>query len=1326
MTGHGEVCRPPARRAGNPLGRRRGVLLLVVLCALTLFMLLGIAFVTMSARTRATARAVAEAAQTNDDAILPTGRLLDQAAMLLIRGPKKTDDGQPINPPPQPLGDTNAREQSLVFESLLEDQYGGDVPPNPTPEDRLKSPLKATLVEIVDGGPVCLISATTKPDAQYAPAELSGRILSLLPVGAPATSHRILRAEAGDDGGLRFCVSHMGAQFPRSPDGRRYVLPAAGTDVIISSRGQGRKDASGFKNECWDGFDEANPFLAHVEPDPAQPSRQVLIRPSMFKIEAAVALNDLTANHDHDGDQVDDRADNDNDGVFDGWFFDPKLPEIVSPRTGRPVSVHMSCLILDMDGRLNVNAHGSVYDLAPGLLRQKETLPFGSGVGPGEIDGGTVFRWLAGASGNTSTDNPWMNLMLGGRAGSTLRDGSGGPRTGDHLVPLYFPEGAAVEGRYGWKANALALPLDGGLDGLENRVPRPGFNDVADPAAFDGIRDLAAVPMDRRGWAVDLNGGLQREAEATAAPVPTYFYSRADSGAVLYDHPYEIGLDERQRRTGLHDPATGGVAVSGVADNPFSPAELERVLRPYDSDSPTLPERLAALLGSQAEAARMVVTTDSWDTGGIVGEAAERVYGWFSAVPPGVLHEHAATDEWDDMIEGRTCPNNLMPFEFAAGLRMDVTRPVGTAGERQMFFKDLYMAAVALSAAERENPSADVARQCGQWAANVIECQDADSTMTRFEYDVHPLDGWQVDGDPSTVEPDSGTVWGAERPEVVITETLAWEDGVTGELFVALHHPWDARLGNGPAGSAEPVDPALAGPDGPGSVDMGLRAGSDAIWRIRIRGGDTFALPEQGTCLEANTWLFVRPQEPSTKGIRIPDASATRHVADISGLRARLPAQQPPDSLGGRSTLLYLERLADPRTAHDTAANPYLIVDALSVFVADRSKDRDANSNPNPDPNANPGPAPPQNPNQDANPDPNDDPNEDEEEKPDERYTACRRNSGWAQQHDEMPFAKGQTPELKAEWAGGPRWLVWPNRPLTSPTELVFVPGFISFQVYDETNADDKGMLADHVADPDDGIYLPDRIPGDKLVALEVFTVPSRFAGTRQSVDRTAAYWEALKRLRVGFYGGPTSAYRGPSAHCELAAGREPGRVNLNTITSDAVWEAVVQGTVPRIAAENPAQPPYGLVRGRTSGRDATTPRFAELASTGTTGTVHPAKTTGQLLSLSGVNDRPTLVLNGANAIPDAAINPAHSFYTATRLGNIATNRSHVFAIWITLRTMEQTGERTTSDDKPVIDRETVAFHRMFLLFDRSQPLAFEPGRDHNVRDGIVLRRVLQ
>jgi len=59
--------------------------------------------------------------------------------------------------------------------------------------------------------------------------------------------------------------------------------------------------------------------------------------------------------------------------------------------------------------------------------------------------------------------------------------------------------------------------------------------------------------------------------------------------------------------------------------------------------------------------------------------------------------------------------------------------------------------------------------------------------------------------------------------------------------------------------------------------------------------------------------------------------------------------------------------------------------------------------------------------------------------------------------------------------------------------------------------------------------------------------------------------------------------------------------------------------------------------------------------------------------------------------------------------------------VWITLRTMER-----TPPPSPVSDPDTVQYHRMFFIYDRSKPVAFEPGRDHNVRDGILLKRVLQ
>ncbi|MFN9368097.1 MAG: hypothetical protein ACK6CT_04920, partial [Planctomycetia bacterium] len=75
----------------NGAGRRAGVLLLLVLIALTLFLLIGVAMLVNATRARMTARAFGTATDQleayNDRAAL------DEALMVLLRGAR--------NPPPQ-------------------------------------------------------------------------------------------------------------------------------------------------------------------------------------------------------------------------------------------------------------------------------------------------------------------------------------------------------------------------------------------------------------------------------------------------------------------------------------------------------------------------------------------------------------------------------------------------------------------------------------------------------------------------------------------------------------------------------------------------------------------------------------------------------------------------------------------------------------------------------------------------------------------------------------------------------------------------------------------------------------------------------------------------------------------------------------------------------------------------------------------------------------------------------------------------------------------------------------------------------------------------
>ena len=138
-------------------------------------------------------------------------------------------------------------------------------------------------------------------------------------------------------------------------------------------------------------------------------------------------------------------------------------------------------------------------------------------------------------------------------------------------------------------------------------------------------------------------------------------------------------------------------------------------------------------------------------------------------------------------------------FDPANGELLNPSLPIGSPLNslhvRQIYARHLYV--LAMTICEREfqvTPNAGEtleqarARVLAQWAVNVVDYRDADHVMTYFEYDVDPFtdndnDGhpWDVDGlntqaDRDTVVPYRGLVWGAERPELLITETMALHD----------------------------------------------------------------------------------------------------------------------------------------------------------------------------------------------------------------------------------------------------------------------------------------------------------------------------------------------------------------------------------------------------------------------------------------------------------------------------------------------------------------------------------------------------------------------
>jgi hypothetical protein len=1312
-------------------------LLLVVLSMLTLFLMLGAAYLVAATRAREAARAYARLTLGSDDARVPHAQLLDSVLLRVVRGPAITG---------------TVGGATISFESLLADKYGATA-------------VSGTASSVSGAGPIVTVNATLSGSLQ--PTDLNGRVLTFAAAGRQATSHRIIRAQAGtgpNSDPTNATATAFTLALDKPVTAGPFTMPAAGR-IIINQREFIGDGSPGSPNEPWDGFDSVNPFLARAGTMTMSTSTV-----SRISYLPTLATTTLSGTWDYDSDGIPDAADNDNDGSWDGAFLDVGIPDMVDGN-GNAVRLRASVLILDLDGRFNVNAHDSIARIAySGTVLWSSTtgtsLPLGSGYGPAEVNGAKMFSTVSSTS---TVENPALLVMVGG---STLRlTGTRGPGsrfTSGTLTPRLD----VVEGRYGRDFPALTwpsvLPLTTGttLFGLGYSLPGvSGTNDTtstindrrADPsqvsdfsygvptvwwtggtaafnwAASPSIAGAQPPPRGVFNSPPDLHGRMRTTTGAAAAIAPRLFFGKPEwSGASASfestDDPYEINLDTRGGRGGwLHDPATSGVSgTASYVDNPFLLSELEPVLRPYDSDTNRLAMRLAAILGSFAEESRMKVTTDCWDTTAITGSAARAMYGgtagggWLQAAS-GALY-------------GSTPTTGIIGGEVARGERFDLNRAlsasgIGTAGyvpsgpyytQRQAYFKDLYTLLVMLSSTGGSGPTAltptgtvsgtAATAALAQYAANVVEFRDADSVMTPFEYDTNPSNGWDVDGDVRNNDAGSNerrVVFGAERPEILIQQAFAWRDSVSGSagMVITLHRPWNARAltitPTTAAIDAEPCDYALdtlvsptnstiiTGTAGvpnnlidlgkkPHSLIMNGTANTEfndnsqanyPIWRIRIvsgtearyvrfdtnspatgefaptittgsskprLGSDSTLTLASGTTITLSATsvtgtvtgtAFLNVTSTTITGMRVPGTSGT---ATISLERLSDPSQQPGNTVWATGT-------ADPRLNIGITTEPlqYVVIDSCTVPVVETSA---AGLTP---PTITTG-------------------------------SACMRSTTsataafwatgtWA---PIGTITSSGTLSLPTSLGGvnNTVWFPWPNRPLVGSPELLLVPRF-----------DSLGMLQNYQR-PTPANQSAVGIPVPANLLFDAVHVPTRFAGIHRTY--TTDFSAATGIFNSGTVTTPVN---------QLSSFREPGRVNLNTVGSDDVWDAVVNG------------PLSGTIASRNS---------VNLVST-------PAGSMVKLLALSSSGTTVASDTDSALAT-GTSLNPMHAIYTATRLANTVTPRSNVFAIWITLR------ESTANDP------DSVRYRRAFYIIDRSIPVGYEEGRDHNVRDAIRLRRIIE
>jgi hypothetical protein len=657
-----------------------------------------------------------------------------------------------------------------VTESLLQDKYG---------TSGTCSVTAATAVN------AALVQVTTSLNIGN-PAEYAGRVITFVPASNDPTgpaSYRIVRADKGTG------TLWLANVRPSTPMTAPTVFPCR---AVVN----GREFSGVAQNEPADAFDDQNPFLTNSGSLVSSRVQQVT-RPA-FGSQGQTCT-----------------VDNDGDGVSDGIWLADVLPPQRTPDGGQ-MSFAVSYLVLDLDGRINVNAHGSfvrAQAIQSGSTYPKNpaTVPIGMGYGPADVDAARVVAPDATAD---QLPTRYVTLLQGGA----------------------MTQNAVVSSTTQWRPTPQAGATQAGRYGLGSGV-QPGGSAVT-----------GTNPLNSDAWLfgnspTDLKSRLQVFTQG-GPPTLTFFrptpWGNPDTddvlGAGTAAHPYRMRIDDDGPRA----------AGTNASDAIYGVAELERLLRQFDADAATLSPRLAAMFDDLAERSRMTVTTDSWDTPAITGAAATTI--------------QSAAGGYSD-------PNAVLSPETVAGLRLDLNRPI-TNASRQELFRHLFTLLVALGLPANDSTA--------QWAANVIEFRDPDSIMTWYPFDLNPADGWT---------PGATGVWGAERPEMAITEASVSGNQAT----VSLYRPWAASCtsASGTAIPTERIDASL-GSVTANTLDATRMSGTNPVWQLSVGGttGGLDKLLSSATAVGTNTSVG----QVTLSGSSEPTQVVLRRLANPSAARDTNPA----------------------------------------------------------------------------------------------------------------------------------------------------------------------------------------------------------------------------------------------------------------------------------------------------------------------------------------------------------------------------------------------------------------------------------------------------
>ncbi len=1350
-----------ARQLKSKRNDRQGVLILVVLSMLVLFTLVAVAFVINASQSRTAAKAASRRA-------LGTGtgnpeQQLDDAVRQLIRGTKD---------PKSVLFDDNGTTVTTddTDYSLLADMYGAGA----------KGTISAINTTIADGQFVDISVTNALP--QTAAGSYDGCVLTFLDGPAKNVSTRIvIRAGATDTQQLRVVRPESDA------------MPEVGNEFLINGR-PFNDTVAPLVNEDYDAADRNNWHLAAIIPNGSNPAQ---IIPSFDRSQTpatAPTVNTLRVFGEVAGAPTAANAypwdvDNDGDGKTDSVWIDLGYAA-QSDAQGRRYKPLFAILCTDLDGRVNVNAHGlAAHTTTPSAA-------IGQGYGPPEIN----LRSIGLSAGNVSS-------LLTSRYITANQPGAAGF---DDLARIRFSRFPVI---------------------LDVPATDPTWGD---PDFYDNRLSAYGTPPDLLGSA---------SLALDAYGVPNYQNTTTIQHS---DSPYELQLSQK----------------GSTSDAPFSAGELEALLRYYDIDAAVLPERLKNLFDSFSATtvaeARNLVTNASFDLpvpGGVrPGVALDdlsrdlRMGVRMNLNRPfgdgqdddgnGVVDDDAeVADErfWRDVQGGGFT---------TAGIRVDldinetIDSAEAAAGPREqakttLFAKQIFEILKAL------DPTPAREQEYAQFAINVVDFRDADSIMSRFQYGPAATD----------------VVWGCERPELLITETLAWHDRRTEDLedpataapgnegtsnhptnpgtdphfdqeelprsgfFVELYNPWreeskksgelytdHATIGLGvelqkttPGGNpvwrlaidttTDPTDDldaraatyayersvyfvnpggatpfhggmayypsaalttvlptghyavvGSAAPEVGSSMDLVNSPLREIVLSHNTLSDDAIQVlnnevansrdpyPDPNPAVEDNPALAIEIDANASTGLTQSGMSVSEPVngypnAGWDGSKFVPPLDVPLDTANELQQdgtteayrMVHLQRLANPLKDWNATTNPYRTVDSMQVDLTAFNGVSNA-----PDPSSPPsvttrftslqrGDTNPAAPGNNAL-------------WPYEVNTPAAATTGRDTNHyfDEVLVhslgfmsdgyqAVPATPNNANQPSTPFPWLTWINRPYVSQAELLLVPKASSSRLLHDfsigpTGSPIFGYLVNFYESPANDAYR-------KL--LEYVHAPSRFVDSRTIFNPTE--FETAPRF-----------FRPPMNF--VSNYRDPGRININTIYSEKVWDAVMHNGITSFPA-HPGPSWNDLVRSRRG--YGTTSNILETGGTSSfiEKPFRSYATTNRddtLMRDGATTGTPLFTYSSNNAADNTDRNPYFRYQAQQRIANLVTTRSNVYAIWVTVGYFEVDADGDPVNRELGSDTGNIQRHRGFYLVDRSIPVAFEPGENHNVDKAIVLRRLIE